>query len=158
MNKRKLNIIDVIIIVLIIAVVCIGGYIYVSSTPETIAADTETFEFTVMITDLPQEPANSFKAGDNVTFGESTSGSGVIENVEVVPYKKLSENKDDGTYIWSEVPDKYTAYVTIKTDVKRTDYDFTSGSESIAIGKKMPINAVGAASENGFVVNLKEAE
>ena len=43
MNKRKLNIIDVIVIVLIIAVVCIGGYIYVSSAPETIAADTEAF-------------------------------------------------------------------------------------------------------------------
>lgn len=158
MIKRKFNIVDVIIILVVLAVICFAAYAYFAQKPDGVASETEQVAFTVMINDLSQSAASEFKAGDAVTFGESSSGNGVIENVEIAPYKKLSENKEDGVFVWSEVPDRYAVYVTVKADVTVTDYDLISGNESIAIGKNMPINAFGAASENGYIVSLTETE
>lgn len=158
MKKRKLNVVDWIIILLVVAALCVAGYFYVAGRPAEAVADTVKIDFTVMVTNLPQETAESFKIGDYVSFGESTSGSGVISNVEITPYTKLTENKKDGKFVWSGVPEKYTAYVTISSEVTKTEYDYTSGSEVVAVGKKMPFNSVGAASESSYVVNLTEAE
>lgn len=158
MKKRKLNIIDWIIILLVVAALFVAGYFYVSRQPSDVAADTVKIDFTVMVTNLPQETAESFKIGDCVSFGESTSGSGVISNVEITPYTKLTKNKNDGKFVWSNFPEKYTAYVTVSSDVTKTEYDYISGSEVVAVGKKMPINSVGAASESSYVVNITEAE
>lgn len=160
MKNRKFNIIDIIIIILIAAILCAGVYVYYVKIngQESADADTVNLHFTVEVNGLTEEAANSFNVGDYVTLGESASGSGVIESVEVEKYKILSRNTENGTFLWSEVPDEYTAKVTIVSGVNKSDTAYTTGSENISVGKEMPFNARGAASEKCYIVDLYETE
>ncbi len=158
MKNKRFNIIDFVIVFVVVAALCVGGYIYVSSSNSEVANDVETIEFTIMVTEVSEDIANSFKVGSPVSFGESSSGSGVISDVVVEPYKELGKNIKDGDFVWSEAPELYTAFVTIRSDVVKSEYDYTSGRETVAIGRKMPFNAVGAASEVSYIVDLSEVE
>lgn len=157
--KTKFNIIDAVILIVVIAVIAVGCFIYLNMTDDTVAVtNTAKIEFKIEVIDLTEDAANSFNAGDSVTLGETTSGSGVITAVQVTPYKKWVENTEDGEVVISEVPGRYTATVTIASEVSKTDTAYTSGSEEISVGKKMPFNAKGAASEESYIVDLYEVK
>lgn len=158
--KTKFNIIDFIILIVIVAIIAVGCLVYFNMTNDktTVESNTANIEFVVEVRNVSEYVANSFVVGDSVTFGESTSGSGVISSVEVVPYTKWVKNAEDGEVVISEVPGRYTANVTISTVVDKSNISYTSGSEVVAVGKKMPFNAKGAAFEEGYIINLIEVE
>jgi len=158
--KPKFNIVDGIILVVVILIIAVGCFIYFNMTKDdnVVEADTTKIEYVIEIKDLSEEAANSFNVGDSVTLGESTSGSGKITAVEVVPFIKWVENAEKGEVVISEVPGRYTANVTITSEVAKSNIAYTTGSEEIAVGKKMPFNAKGAASEDGYIVNLYEVK
>ncbi|MEE1043229.1 MAG: DUF4330 family protein [Clostridia bacterium] len=158
--KTKFNIIDLVILIIIVAIIAVGCIIYFNMTNDKTVVETNTtkIEFVVEVRDVSEDAANSFIVGDLVTFGESTSGRGVISDVEVVPYKKWVNDMEDGEVIISEVPGRYTANVTISADVTKSNIAYTSGSEEVAVGKKMPFNAKGAAFEEGYIINLIEVK
>lgn len=158
--KTKFNIIDAIILIVIVLIIAVGCIVYFNMTNDdaVVESNTTKVEFVVEVKDISNDVANSFNVGDTVTFGESTSGSGYISMVEVVPFTKWVDNVEDGEVVISEVPNRYTANVTISSDVSKTNIAYTSGSEIIAVGKKMPFNAKGAAFEEGYIVNLNEVK
>ena len=162
--KTKFNIIDAIIIVVILAVVIAGVFIFLNlknnDNNASVPSNSAEIKFVIEVNNLSETAANSFKdaVGKDVSFGETASGSGIITNVEIVPYKKWIKNTDEGTFFVSEIPNKYTANVTIKTNVEKTDASFTSGSEVISVGKKMPFNSFGIAAEECFIIDLFEVE
>ena len=158
--KPKFNIIDAVILVVAVLIIAVGCFVYFNMTKDDAVVNTDTTKilFIVEVKDLSEDAANSFKVGDSVTLGETTSGTGVISNVEIVPFKKWVNNTEDGEVVISEVPGRYTANVTITSDVSKSNIAYTSGSEEIAVGSKMPFNAKGAASENGYIVDLYELE
>jgi len=160
MKKTKFNVIDIVIIVLVVAIIGVGAYIFVNkfTNASVEEANTVNVDFTIEVNGLTKEAAESFNKGDDVTFGETTSGSGKIIDVVVKPYEKISKNTVDGTYVLAEVPEEYTALVTISSNVNKTETEYKSGDEIIAIGKEMPFNAVGAAAEECYIVDLKESK
>ena len=158
--KTKFNIIDVLILIVFVMIIAVGCFVYFNMTNDDAVVETNTtkIEFVVEVRDLSEDAANSFKVGDSVTLGETTSGTGVISSVEVVPFTKWVENVEDGEIVISEVPNRYTANVTISSEVSKSDIAYTSGSEEIAVGRKMPFNAKGAASEECYIINLYEVK
>lgn len=158
--KTKFNIIDAIILIVIILIIAVGCFVYFNMTNDdaVVESNTTKVEFVVEVKDISQDVANSFNVGDAVTFGESASGSGYISMVEVVPFTKWVDNVEDGEVVISEVANRYTANVTISSDVSKTNIAYTSGSEVIAVGRKMPFNAKGAAFEEGYIINLNEVK
>lgn len=158
--KTKFNIIDVLILIVLVMIIAVGCFVYFNMTNDDAVVETNTtkIEFVVEVRDLSEDAANSFKVGDSVTLGETTSGTGVISSVEVVPFTKWVENVEDGEIVISEVPNRYTANVTISSEVSKSDIAYTSGSEEIAVGRKMPFNAKGAASEECYIINLYEVK
>lgn len=160
--KTKFNIIDAIIatvIVLIIAV-CVFVYFKFAHKDNAVVNNTTKINFVVEVNNLTEEASDSFEnaKGNSVTFGTTASGIGTVAYVEIVPYTKWVKNIQDGEVIISEVPERYTAKVTIESDVVKSDISYTCGSETIAVGKEMPFNAKGAASEDGFIVDLSEVK
>lgn len=160
MRNKKLNIIDVTIILVVLAIICVGVYVYFTkfSKSDVTSTNTADIRFTIEVNGISEEAANSFNIGDNVTLGETTSGRGVIENVEVLNNRIVAKNTKDGTITWADVPDEYTARVTIASTVTKSDTAYTSGSETIAVGREMPFNAKGAAAEECYIVDLIEVK
>ena len=160
--KTKFNIIDAIIALIIVIAIVICGFVFFKfANKDSVAVDNTTkINFIVEINNLTEESANNFKTavGKTATFGPTASGRGIVSNVEIVPFKRWTKNINDGKIIITEVPNRYTANVTIESYVVKTDISYTSGSEVVAVGKEMPFNAKGAASENGYIINLYEVK
>ena len=160
--KKKFNIVDVIIIVVVVAVIVAGCFIYFnfknSNNNASVRGSTAKIEFVIEVNNVTETVANSFKAaeGSAVSFGDTTSGSGTISFVEIVPFKKWVKNTEDGEYVVSEVPNKYTVNITIQSDVEKTDTSYTSGSEVICVGKSMSFNSFGIAAEGNYIIDLTE--
>ena len=160
MRNKKFNIIDVIIILVVLAIICVGVYVYFTKFAKSDVVNTNTADirFTIEVNGISEDAANSFNIGDSVTFGETTSGRGIIENVEVVNYRMITKNTKDGTIAWADVPDEYTARVTITSTVTKSETAYTSGNETIAVGREMPFNAKGAAAEDCYIIDLSEVK
>lgn len=160
--KTKFNIIDVVIAIVLVIVIAVCGVIgYKFINKDSVAvSNTTKIRFTVEVNNLTADAGESFvnTVGNSVTFGPTASGMGTVTNVEVVPYRRWLRDTEKGEVVISEVPDKFTANVTIESDVVKSDISYTSGSETVAVGKSMPFNAKGAASENGYIVDLYEVK
>lgn len=160
MKNKKFNIIDLIIVLLVVSVICAGGfaYMYFFKSSDNVDANTAKIQYTIEVNGITEEAANSFRAGDSVTLGVSASGSGVIVKTEVKNYEKITTDTDTGRHILTEVPEEFTASVTIESTVSKSDTAYTTGSEVIAVGKEMPFNARGAASEKCYIIDLTEVK
>lgn len=160
--KTKFNIIDVVIAIVLVVIIAVCGVIgYKFINKDSVAvSNTTKIKFTVEVNNLTAESAESFEntVGNLATFGPTASGIGTVTDVEVVPYRRWTRDTQKGEVVISEVPDRFTANVTIESDVAKSDISYTSGSETVAVGKAMPFNAKGAASENGFIVDLYEVK
>ena len=159
--KTKFNIIDVIIIVAIVLIIVAGCFFYFNMNKDSAAdADTVKINFVLEVNNLTETSAISFEnsVGDAVTLGATSSGSGVIKKAEKTGYKKWVKNVQDGEVVLSEVPDRYTVRLTIESDVVKSGTAFTTGNETIAVGKAMPFNANGVASEDCYIVDLIEVK
>lgn len=157
MKKTKFNVIDVLILILVVFVVLAGLYVYYDRTHgDEKIQNTQNVSFTIEVNGLSYDAANSFKVGDTVTLGETTSGSGKITNVDIVDYERVSVDSEDGKYILANVPNEYTARVTILFEAEKTSDSYMSGSEIIAVGREMPFNGKGVAASDCYIVDLEE--
>ncbi len=159
--KSKFNIIDAVILIIIVAVVVAGVFAYFKLSDKDVAVnDVTKINFVVEVNNLTETGVESFKStvGKAVTFGATSSGSGVIKNIEITPFIRWTQNREDGEYIKTEVPGRFTVNVTIESSVQKSDTAFVSGSETVTVGKKMPFNSKGAAFEEGYIVNMYEVK
>ena len=162
--KTKFNIIDVIIIFIVIVAIAVGCFFYFKSnnTKNTdVVSNTTKIRFVIEVKDLSETAAKSFEKSKyhSVTFGETATGSGKIVNIQISDYEKWVKNTEEGTINIQKVPDRYTVKVTIESDVIKSDTAYTSGSESICVGREMPFNSYGAGAEEGcYIINLSEVK
>lgn len=160
--KSKFNIVDFIIIIVLLAAIVAGCFMFFKYKNNKTSGQSSfaKVEFVIEVNNLDETTVNSFKdaEGKSVIFGETSSGSGTITYVEIVPYKRWVQNSVDGVYMVKEVPGKYTANVTIQSDVEKTSESFTSGEEIICVGKPMSFNSFGVAAEGCYIVDLSEIE
>lgn len=159
MAKTKFNVLDVVIVLVILAIVCVGGYVFMKQRGGTSVSGQQTkLHFTVEVTNISKSMAEAFHVGDSVVFGTTNSDRGVIYDVKIEPYRKLTNNIEDGSHSLQVVEGQYTALVTIETMVQESDEAYINATEELAIGLKMPINAKGAAAPGGFIVGMEEVE
>ena len=163
MMKTKFNIVDVIIIFIIIAAIAVGCLFYFKSNNKStdVISDTTKIQFTLEVKDLSETAAKGFEKseGYSASFGETATGTGKVIDVDIVDYEKWVENTEEGTINIQKIPDRYTVKVTIESDVIKSDTAYTSGSESICVGKEMPFNSYGVgAEEDCYIIYLSEVK
>ena len=160
MNK-KFNIIDFIIIMVVVIAIILLGVFYINSRKnDTVIHNTNNIKlnFVVEVANLTEDNANMYKAGQTVSFDEFGNCKGVIQNVIIEPYKVWTKNTEVGEVLISEVPNKYTAKLTIQTDVVKEANKYSCNNERISIGKSLPIKVKGAACEACYIVDLYEVK
>ena len=115
-NKKRINIIDIIFILLLVGVI-VYGITGISDVKQAVrGADATKVVYTVEIQNQDPEILNYMKNGDRVFEDESMKRMGTVTNISETSYKMFTENKIDNTITQQEVPDKITVYVDITTE------------------------------------------
>ncbi len=149
--KRKFNIIDFLVLIIIIAVV--GGAIYAvfswSNIKSLWSTSTVELQYTVELRGVDKEFISKIKAGDTVTDAVSKNQLGIVERVDsiekytVLDYTKNEIQNDDGkssaasySGVLSEYPDKYniTVYISSSAEYEK-GVGYTVNGRRVAVGE-----------------------
>lgn len=131
-----INIVDLLIIVLLLALVAVGVKRF-GNKAAVGEATTKKGVITAEIKDVRDVTAKNVKVGDPIYDYDKGTLIGKILTAEVEPYKDKTEYQ--GKFFNSEVPGKYRVIMTIDADVKETQDFYQVGTEQIRIGAEMRI-------------------
>ncbi len=131
-----INIVDLLIIVLLLALVAVGVKRF-GNKAAVGEATTKKGVITAEIKDVRDVTAKNVKVGDPIYDYDKGTLIGKILTAEVEPYKDKTEYQ--GKFFNAEVPDKYRVIVTLDADVKETQDFYQVGTEQIRIGAEMRI-------------------
>lgn len=136
--KGKFNIIDLLVIILIAAVVVGIAVRYGSSVTTAVKSD-EEFEYVVKVESVRMFTIDALEKKGKVTDKKSTLDLGEITDVQYEQTKYQSTTAD-GRIIFAEQPERYTAYVTIRTRGKESDNSYiTADSNELSVGRTTEI-------------------
>ncbi len=131
--KGKFNIIDILVILLIIAMV-IGIAVRFRSTVTDAVKSDVSFEYVVKIESVRDYTIKALEKKGKVTDKKSELELGEIVNVEYEPTKYQSTTAD-GRIVFAEQPERYTAYVTIRTQGKESENSYVlADSNELSVG------------------------
>lgn len=141
----KINILDLIIIIIILfGIYFLYSYYYGSNKEEITTIDIQyEVEFTLKSTEF----VYSIEKGDTIRDSIKGNYLGTVSDVKIRPSTKTVENLEEGIFVEAEVPGSYDAVVTIEGKGRVTDTSiFLEGTE-IVVGKKMYLKGKGYASQ-----------
>lgn len=131
-----INIVDLLIIILILALVAVGVKRF-GNKAAVGEATTKKGVITAEIKDVRDVTAKNVKVGDPIYDYDKGTLIGKIITADIEPYK--DETEYQGKFYNAEVPDKYRVIMTIDADVKETQDFYQVGTEQIRIGAEMRI-------------------
>lgn len=136
--KGKVNIIDVLAIVLVIAVVVGIALRFKAPTTDTVKADTN-FVYTVKVSGVKSYTVDALKKKGNITDYRSDKKRGEIIEVVAGPCSTEAE-RADGKIVMAEQPQRYNVTVTIKTKGKEVKNSYiTEDSDELSVGRVVDI-------------------
>lgn len=156
MAKRKPNVLDAIIIILVLAIVAISMILFMGK--EKADTNLTTIEFDILATDLYPEHADSMKEriGTQVTFGKSNTDMGTLIDVQIFSHEMLGIDTISGIHTWEYHPLKKEVILTVEAQVTETDDAFMAGDEQVSVGVNMPFLGKGFGFANAYVLDLRE--
>ena len=136
--KGKLNIIDLLAVILALAVIA-GIAVRFKSTVTTAVKSNEEFIYTIKVEGVRSYTVDALKKAGKVTDKKSELDLGEIVDVSVEPAKILSE-RAGGKIVLASLPDRFTATVTVKTYGKESDNSYiTADSNELSVGRTTDI-------------------
>lgn len=148
----KINIIDLLIVLLVIAIA--GGiYLVFFSGSDKQAAETSKVVYDFEITNVNKDFVDAINPGDPIR--DSTRGNelGTVVSKESRKATMLNEDLINGRYIIADVPNAYDVVITIEADADITPANIIVGGAEIKVGKKFFIKGKGYANQ-GFVTKI----
>lgn len=128
----KINVVDLAVVLFVIAIACVMFFKFGGHANNSSSQVNEQIEYVLKISDIREFTAKQFVEGDSVYDDESGKYIGKISAVKKENSKDYAL-KSDGTYNYTERPERYNVYVTVTTNatVKDTGY-FAEGIRQIA--------------------------
>ena len=142
MKKRRLNIIDVIVILSILAIVFVVGYKYVVIDKQSGLGVTQAYkdiEYELMVNNVRIMTAEAFNVGDKIYEEKKGTYMGTIKDVKVIPYVS-NEMKSNGELVEAEKVGYYTVFLTVESSVvdKEAGY-YLSGTLDLKVNSEYEI-------------------
>lgn len=136
----KVNIIDLLIIIVIISV--IGGGIYKFTTLDNLLSEGELKELSLTM-EIPSERDGLFESiqkGDIIYDSIRGSEFGIVESKSRKAHKELIVNQE-GFVEYTEIPGLYDIEIQVKSPSKVTDDGIVIGTTPIYIGSSIRIRS-----------------
>lgn len=134
----KISIIDVCFILVMIAVI-FGIYMRFSSGAGKIVTTPTKFEYVVKVSNVREFTVNALQKKGLITDKKSETVLGEIIDIKV-ENAEMDSVTADGEIVNSSLPERYTCYVTVRSDGKEgeTGY-FNAKNDEISVGKTLNI-------------------
>lgn len=150
-KKYRINIFDIVIVLLVI---CVGGGLYFYTHREKVE-ETQKLRYTFELVDCPVGFSQKIKVGDAITDNVKNYHMGEVVEVSAVENKKLANDLVNHQVVESVVPDKETVLVTVEANVTQTESDFkVDGSYIVKAGKEVSIKGNGYAGV-GYILTIE---
>lgn len=110
----KINIIDLLVIIVLIAAVAGIGYRLIGGRSAEVT-DRQNFEFVVRVENIRQQTVDALEKKGKVYADKNNIETGEIISVTTEPYEQEAITTK-GERKFAETPERFTAYVTIKVE------------------------------------------
>ena len=138
----KLNIIDLVIVIAIIALSI--ATVVKFKTSDTYLSKGRTLEYTMLVENVRQPTVDAINQADKLIDYESKKEIGTITDAKVFGASEM-ELMNDGKYKDVKFKDKFDVLLTVSTTGTETEDNFyTSSGKKIVVGDEIKIN-------NGYV-------
>lgn len=142
---KKFNFLDVIILIGVAAVAIVGIGMLRNASGAEQADQAAKVVYTVEDADAPLELVQAVQIGDRVNIGVNGVDSSVVTDVQYKPAEKVMFDSLSGTYLISELPDKYELQVTCEAEAAVSDMSISAGSTPIRVGAEFSVKGRGYA-------------
>lgn len=149
----KISIIDI----LIIGILCFGGFFFIDMFKEEVIVEAAKDEVIFVFEAKNTTPSfyESIEIGTKVYNSSRNYYVGEVIDVKQEPLKVWTEDIINGEFKVIEDPNRYTVHITIKSEGTNSDTAIYAGQELIKVGHIFPIKGKGFAS-NGVVIGIEE--
>ena len=130
---KKINIIDILIILAIVFVLVIG-YVYMSG--KNIIKNTDEVIFNLTVEDISLETAAQFNEGENIYNSVNGKPLGIIKSINVYQYRENFFDKNTGEYRQVDKLEHYSVDLKIQTEAEIKDNNYYAADLKIAIGTR----------------------
>ncbi len=153
--KKRINIIDLICIVILIAVVFFG--IFKLSDIKNMADDSTVTKvsYVVEVKNQSADILNYIKVDDKVFEDESLKEMGVVTDISYHTYKLHTEDSLNKRILEKEVPNKISIDIKIEADAQKTGNSMSVDSVNILVGKTISLN-VGNSYVEGVITAVED--
>lgn len=139
---KKITKFDILLLFFVVAALAVFVIKFgnIGGSGEAIAAvETKPALVEFMIEDVRIVTAQSFEVGDTLLSEETNSVIGVVESVEIKPYRDIIEMAN-GEVIKAEVPDKYIVLLTVQSNLsERQTGFFAEGITEIKVNSEIKL-------------------
>ena len=149
--KKKLTIIDIIIVFCVIFAVVFACTKLIGSNKKSDV----TMTYTVLVTDYNPEIATKVVPSDNVLLDPVQEVYGKVAAVELKPSEKYMFNSNTGHFVKQTTEERVDIYMTVEAPVTKDEYGFAVGEKYVRIGSGQSVSGSGY-SVNGYVVDINE--
>lgn len=153
--KKKFNVFDVIIILVIIAAFFVGSRILGLGTRLGVGADAAKVTFAVEVRDARKELFTQMQIGDTVNISLDSVDYATVTEIST-PEPSLVQGFDsiEGKYKFTAPDDsKYTAFVALEADGYQDESSVYVGSSVVKVGQLVYVKGKGY-SGRGYVIKL----
>lgn len=132
----KLNLLDIIIILLLILCVAFAVYKFIPKSNVTTGEEqSNTFSYTIRVEGISNTSADMLKVGDNIYDKVTNTQIGTITDLKIEPAMGIFESAD-GKIIKAEMPGKIDVDITVETDGKVQNGEYiANGLIRILVGQ-----------------------
>ena len=156
-RKLPLNLFDIIIIVLVIAIA--AGLIYVKTRSVEKGGDADsTVEYSIELSSMSDRTEGMIKPGDKIEDKIKKLYMGEVKSVEFYPSTKEATDYETGDTVYTELPGLISARVVLTADCRQTESTITvNGGYVVRIGTEVSVLGPGYAGA-GYVVGIERGE
>ncbi len=150
-RKRKFNVFDLVIIVVVFAV-AIVGYKYLHK--ETVA-ETKTIRYTFELIDNYEGFSELINVGDDITDNVKNYYMGKVVEVKAEPYKRLVNDVQTGAVREAVMPTRERDIITVEANVTESASDLkVNGYYTVKVGLEVAIKGNGYAGR-GYILDIE---
>lgn len=134
MKMKKFNLLDAVLIVFALALVVILALKFTGKDMITATGNYTEAEYVIRVEQLRDFTVEEIKVGAEICLDEERDIKGIVQNVETEK-SKAEIVKSNGSVVLAEKPDRYDAYITVKSEgIQKTDGFYLFGKHAINVG------------------------
>jgi hypothetical protein len=134
-KKMRINFIDIILILIIVAAVAVLGYIILSPQINISSkAEAVTIQYQVEIVHLREEWKDNVEIGDDFIDYTTMESIGTVVDVRCSDEKFLSVNRDTGELVYVSYPDYITMIITVEAEAVPAGIGYDVNGVNLQIG------------------------